>query len=611
MTIVFFIYGLAFFSLGLSISVFPKATTGMPLVRAMRYIGAFGFLHGLTEWADLALLTGVFAEWESTVRIVRTLMMALSFLALMEFGITSLTRIRPSLTVLRGGTVTAFVLWGGFSALSQTPFLAADVAGRYILAVPGTVLVCMGLVLHGREFEDRGMTRARSYMIALAWLFLAYGVLAGLVVPRMGIFPASAVNYEWFASTFGFPVQVARTICAVAIAIGIYRVLGIFETESVELLRTAREELESRVRERTEHLRNANSDLEREIAERFAAEGEAQSQRNLLESVLAASPDLICYKDRDSVYRVVNPAFCNFLGRQPRELVGRDNFGVFTPELAEAFTREDAEVVRTARPIEQDVRGYMEGFRDRWYQTLKHPVFDARGEVGGVIVAMRDITARKAAEAALRQSLADRESLIKEIHHRVKNNLMIIQSLLKMQARDLSDEASRIPFTESQNRVRAMSMIHESLYNADDLVSVSIGEYVRGMATKLFEAYNVSTDAIRLTIDIPRDVHLDIDTVIPLGLILNELISNSLKHAFPEGRTGELRITMASVGEDEYALSVRDSGVGLPPGFDIARNASMGLQLVATLARQVQGRLMVTASGGTEFRIVMKEKPRR
>ena len=210
--------------------------------------------------------------------------------------------------------------------------------------------------------------------------------------------------------------------------------------------------------------------------------------------------------------------------------------------------------------------------------------------------------ALRLSEARLLESLAEKETLIREVHHRVKNNLMVIQSLLRLQTRSADDGAARDMLLESQNRVQSMSIIHEMLYLSPDHRSVGFSEYLRVMVTRLFDAYRDGGPGVTLQFSLD-DVTLDVDTVIPVGLIVNELVSNALKYAFPAGREGTLHVSLRRTGPERVALSVRDDGTGLPAGFQMEGTATLGMRIVSSLAKQVHGEVEVLRDGGTEFRI--------
>jgi PAS domain S-box-containing protein len=242
----------------------------------------------------------------------------------------------------------------------------------------------------------------------------------------------------------------------------------------------------------------------------------------------------------------------------------------------------------------------------KWFDVVVDPILDDSGSVNGAVHIMYDVTERKRAEEQIRESLEEKEILLKEIHHRVKNNLQVIMSLLRHQAEYAHDQKIHDIFVESQSRIKAMSFIHEKLYQSDNLAKISLRDYISSLAKSLFSTYKVNTAQIHLAVD-ADDISLGVDTAIPCGLIINELVSNSLKHAFPDNRIGRIAITVRTVRPGEFELVVGDDGVGIPTGLDILNAKSLGLHLVTLLAKnQLRGRIEMMRNSGTSFRIRFK-----
>jgi len=214
-----------------------------------------------------------------------------------------------------------------------------------------------------------------------------------------------------------------------------------------------------------------------------------------------------------------------------------------------------------------------------------------------------DITERKQAERKLEESLREKELLLKEVHHRVKNNLQVITSLLTLQSRETDDQQVLDILNESQGRVRSIALVHEKLYQSSDLASIDFADYCRSLAAALFRSYGVNPDNISFAVD-DEGHSVSIDAAIPCGLIVSELLSNSLKYAFPDGRKGNIRVALEMKKNREYVLSVCDDGIGLPEGFALQKSESLGLKLVQTLAEQIGGRVKVRDLGGAAFEIV-------
>jgi PAS domain S-box-containing protein len=219
---------------------------------------------------------------------------------------------------------------------------------------------------------------------------------------------------------------------------------------------------------------------------------------------------------------------------------------------------------------------------------------------------------RKRAEEALKASLQEKEVLLKEIHHRVKNNMQVISSLLSLQSRHLEDPKAIGMFKDSQHRIRSMALVHEKLYQAKDLSRIDFGQYLQNLIVYLVHSYQIDSGRVGLKIDV-GGAALDINTAIPCGLIVNELVTNAIKHAFPSGRKGEIRVTLRRGTSGKMALTVGDNGIGWPPEADFRRTETLGMQLVTMLVDQLDGSIDLEKKPGTAFRISFRElkyKPR-
>jgi PAS domain S-box-containing protein len=226
------------------------------------------------------------------------------------------------------------------------------------------------------------------------------------------------------------------------------------------------------------------------------------------------------------------------------------------------------------------------------------------------------ILGRKRAEDALKgmnlklqESLHEKESLLKEVHHRVKNNLQLISSMLSLQASRITDDAVAELFSESRNRVRSMALVHENLYRAGNFSKISMLAHIETLSASLARAYGLNGGNIELRAEV-EDISLDLDIAIPVGLIVNELTSNALKHAFPDGRRGRVHIGLRRLGPTRCELTLRDNGIGMAGPIDPRHNDSMGLQLVHDLTEQLRGSIAVTGEGGTTFTLCFDSEDR-
>lgn len=219
-----------------------------------------------------------------------------------------------------------------------------------------------------------------------------------------------------------------------------------------------------------------------------------------------------------------------------------------------------------------------------------------------ILAAISDISERKHREEQIARSLREKETLLSEVHHRVKNNLQIVHSLLDMQTANVEDKQARDALVDSCNRVRSMAQIHQSLYQSEDIAKVDFANFCEGLISSLFAAYNIDIERIRVVTKL-AEVELAIDQAVPCGLIANELISNALKHAFPGGHCGEIHVATRKDEKDIVELSVSDTGRGLPSGFQIGQDNGLGLQLIELLVDQIGGTLCIETSKATTFTI--------
>jgi two-component sensor histidine kinase len=221
-------------------------------------------------------------------------------------------------------------------------------------------------------------------------------------------------------------------------------------------------------------------------------------------------------------------------------------------------------------------------------------------------ITRKELSDRKNAEEKLKVSLREKEVLLKELHHRVKNNMQIISSLLNLQSRHIKYENALKMFRESQDRIKSMSLVHEKLYKAEDLARIDFAEYAQDLVDRLFHSHGIIPGVVLCKIDI-KEIILDINNAIPCGLIINELISNCLKHAFPGERKGEIDIKMHESKNNEYTLIIKDNGIGVPQNFDLRDTKTLGLQLVNTLVEQLEGSVKLNRKVGTAFEVKFRK----
>ena len=336
-------------------------------------------------------------------------------------------------------------------------------------------------------------------------------------------------------------------------------------------------------------------------------------------------PDATLAIDLDGKVIAWNHAIEEMTGVKAEDMLGKGNYeyavpfyGIRRPILIDLVFKPDSEIEEKYSFIRREGDALLAEAVVPFVKTpdlflwgKASPMYDHMGNIIGAIESIRDISDHKKAEKKILNSLREKEVLLSEIHHRVKNNMQVISSLLNLQAGHIEDERILELFKESQSRVRAMALIHERLYQAEDLASIDFAVYIRNLTDNLLSVYRIDTDVIKLNFYVD-DVFLDINTAIPCGLIINELVSNAFKHAFPDGREGEVSITLTEDKVNKrHTLTVSDDGISFPEGLDFRGTETFGMQLVNILTKQLHGTIELDRSSGTSFKIIFKAQEYR
>ncbi len=343
--------------------------------------------------------------------------------------------------------------------------------------------------------------------------------------------------------------------------------------------------------------------LEKQQAERDLRESEARFRK-----MADAAPVLIWMAGREAKCTYFNLPWLTFTGRTLEQEVGEGWTEVIHPADREQRMESYLSAFAAQERFEMEYRLRRADGTYRWVLDLGTPLFVQDGTFEGYIGSCVDITERKEAEEQLLASLKEKEVLLKEVHHRVKNNMQVIYSLFNLQANQSRVPEVRAVLKENQNRVRTLALVHEQLYRAKNLSRIDFGVYLNDLATNLMRSL-CSQGTVELVFDL-QPVYLGVDVAIPCGLIVNEVLSNALKHAFPDGHRGSVEIGLRKMETGEICLRVKDNGVGLPAGFDYRHAETLGLKLVGTLTHQLKGILSVKGENGTEIAIKFIEQRR-
>ena len=358
-------------------------------------------------------------------------------------------------------------------------------------------------------------------------------------------------------------------------------------------------------------LREMNETLEIMIAERTAqlvfANETLQKNETQLRSFIEQAPASLAMFDTEMRYLGVSRRWLSDYGLENRDLLGISHYEVF-PEISEEWREAHrrglaGELLQAEADRFERVDGTVQ-----WVRWVIQPWINIAGQIGGILIFTEDITNTIKADELLKASLAEKEVMLKEIHHRVKNNLQVISSLVSLQADNLTDERTREEFDDVCDRIRSMALIHEKLYQTDDLARLDFADYAISLLKYLWSSHDVLAEKVNLNFALVP-VTLTIETAVPCGLILNELAGNALKHAFPDSRNGEVTVGLEhNSASDTACLWVRDNGVGLAPGLDWRQSSSLGLRLVQILAGQLHGTVETGTGTGAEFRVTFPLK---
>ena len=348
-----------------------------------------------------------------------------------------------------------------------------------------------------------------------------------------------------------------------------------------------------------DRINTLNIDLKKEIMEHMRTEDTLRVSEERLFSFMNSASDSFYLLDAYLNFVEINKRGLEIIGKRREEVIGKHITDI-VPDVKESGRYEKhLEVMRTGEPF------VVEDF-------VPHPIFGDLhfilksfkvGEGLGVIAS--DITNHKLAEEQIKASLKEKEILLKEIHHRVKNNLQIMSSIIDLQSRSVEEIEVRKHFKDCQNRIHSMALIHESLYSSGELVRINFNNYTRSLISQLISSYQSMSKEIEQTINVD-DIHLDIDTAVPCALIMNELITNSLKHAFPMER-GEIRVDFNHHNEG-YRLIIYDNGRGLPEELDFKNTKTLGLYMVRILTEQIRGDIELDRTSGTRFTLTFPKR---
>lgn len=359
----------------------------------------------------------------------------------------------------------------------------------------------------------------------------------------------------------------------------------------------------------------------RDLAERERIEEVIRNREEHLSLITNNMLDLIYQVDKSGYFKYVSPSIKDLLGYNPEDILGKQDIELIKiahPNDLGLILDTIQTCILTLKPGRVQHRFKHVDGHYVWVETIGNPIADKNGEFAGAVYITRDITELKNIENQFKSSLNEKELLLREVNHRVKNNMQIISSILNLQSAHLEDKIALNTLRESQNRVKSMAIVHEELYQSDNLSKIDFTEYIKRLVTELFNSYGINQETITPEIS-AETIFLNIDTAIHCGLIINELVSNSLKHAFLGPRNqydandsfintkenqinGKISIKFY-LEDDRRVLLIEDNGTGFPKKINPKNTQTLGLKLVNTLVNQLSGEIKINTTNGSSFKI--------
>lgn len=400
--------------------------------------------------------------------------------------------------------------------------------------------------------------------------------------------------FDWIFTRFGggqFETEVSLS----GFTLGSEEFVQIIVRDITARKKAQKEELRAKIAERT------NVVLQKEIEERKKVQEALTVARQYAESIINSSIDIIVACDKKGLITEFNEAGTKMFGYTQKEIIGKGVWNLlFKSEDADKLTRS---IMETGSFLgEMTVKTKDRSSFLAYVSASK--LINNEGESIGTVSAVKDISELKKSELKLRDSVAQKEVLLREVHHRVKNNLQVINSILKLQSFHIKDEKALLAISDCQTRIKSMAFIHESLYQSNDLAKVNFTEYLQTLCNNLLFSYQIEAKKITLDLQV-NDVSLSLDSGISCGLIVNELISNAFKHAFSDQSTGKITVSLEA-GKNGHCLVVQDDGKGFPKAINYKKTKSLGLQLVIGLVDQIDGKIQCKNEDGTKFIINFK-----
>lgn len=349
-----------------------------------------------------------------------------------------------------------------------------------------------------------------------------------------------------------------------------------------------------------------------EISKREIVEKELQKSEKKYREIVENANEGIISMDLEGLITFVNHRFAEMIGYEEKELLGMNILSLADDESFK-IVKECSINIKTGKKSQNELKLIKKDGKSIHVLNNISSIRD-NGEYIGCLALISDITEIKKSDEIIKQSLKEKDTLLREVHHRVKNNMQIISSMLSLQSNRINDQEVLDIFKESQNRVKSMALVHEKIYKSCDMSKIEVKEYINDIIYHLSSLYVLNPGSINFDVNI-ENIYFDIDTAIPVALIVNELVTNSLKYAFPvqmDETLFDLKNPMKieidiKSNSDKYEMMIRDNGIGLGEDFDFDNVSTLGLKIVKVLVEQIKGDIEILCTKGTVFRIIFKK----
>ncbi len=437
--------------------------------------------------------------------------------------------------------------------------------------------------------------------------YLSMGISAGLSVLLCLFFIATPLKVPIFDEKDYYQVAfIINILCTLlAVIICLYYLINIYE-KTLNRLQGLVQSLQLKETE----IQQRNEVLEQVVNELSQSRDELLHNQHFLTTIIDNLPVMLFVKEAETLtFSRINKTGERLLAMSETQLVGKTEFTFLSEEQASSLVNLDKEILLNGNTVASDETITIAN-ESKTLRLKKVPIYNREGKPLYLLGIAEDITTQKQVQDQIQASLYEKEVLLSEIHHRVKNNMAIVSSLLALQANHVTDPAVKVLFMESCKRIKSMALIHEKLYQSQTLAYIEFKSYVSDLVNNIKHSYSLSGTLIQIDLDDVEPLHMDITMAVPCGLVLNELISNAYKHAFKEQSAGTIKVAFTK-NEAGYWLTVSDNGIGIQADLDIANATTLGMILIDALVSQLKGKIEICRNEGTSFKIMFNEPQKK